>query len=371
MIYYAPALIATLVAAYFCSTEYELSNGVKVKMLRNFLTAFLVLLPLSFVAAFRWDVGADSLYGASYWESYQAAKGGENIRDFEPLFFLFTRFVAAFDLPFFWYIFIHSLFFMACVAYGFSKGSIDPMLTIVVFFLLYGYFDSYSALRQGLAEGFIIIALANMIYMPASKKKDIIIILLIVVASLFHLIAIVFLPIYIISRIRFSRSGLLKMTVIGILAYPVLQIVLRFLNNYIGNDVGNTYTYTTNGVAIINLALSFGVFALCWYFYDSINELDENAYIYINISLCIFIFMLNSGALFLAFRYFDMLKNAYFFTVPFVVKGIKNSRTRLFVQIVLLMVFLFWFINSFYIQANFASKYRTVFENWEKYSTLK
>ncbi len=368
MIYYAPAIIITLAMAYLFSTEYELKNGVKIKTLRNFGIAFLVLIPLTFVAAFRWEIGSDTWYGASYTESYHAAKEGENIRDFEPLFYLFTRVIAMFDLPFFWYLFILCIFFMVCVAYGFSRGSISILWTIIVFFLLYIYFDSFSALRQGVAEGLIIIALANIVYMPASKKKDIIILALMVTGALFHSIALVYVPIYIISRIRFSRIGLLKATVIGILAYPLLQIVLNYVSKIINS--GSEIDYSVNGVALINLVLSCGIFVLCWYFYDSINELDENAYIYINMSLCIFILMLNSGALQLAFRYFDMLKTAYLFTVPFIVKGVKNNRTRLFVQVVLLTVFAFWFINSFYIQANYASRYQSALSDWERISNL-
>ena len=340
----------------------------KVRLLRTFKIAFLVLLPLAFVAAFRWEVGSDTWYGASYWESYQAAKEGENIRDFEPLFYLFTWLVAKLDVPYFWYIFIHSLVFMLCVAYSIPRGSIQPVWTVAVFFLLYIFFDSFSALRQALATGFVIIALANIIYMPASKKKDISIIALITCASLFHSIAFIFIPIYIMCRFRLSRDALLKAAVVGVLAYPLLQVLLGFLNRFIKSE--GTYTYSTNGVALVNLVLSFGIFVLCWYFYDSINELDENAYIYMNMSLVVFILMLNSGALYLAFRYFDMLKTLYLFTVPFIVKGIKNSRTRLLVQTVLLMVFLLWFINAFFIQANYASQYHSALSDWEKISNL-
>lgn len=42
MVYYAPAIAMSLIMAYFFSTEYELHNGVKVRLLRTFKIVFLV-----------------------------------------------------------------------------------------------------------------------------------------------------------------------------------------------------------------------------------------------------------------------------------------------------------------------------------------
>lgn len=343
-----------------------MSNGTKVKMFKNAWVAFIVLLPLTFIAAFRWDVGVDSVYGGSYWESYHAAAEGENIRDFEPLFCFFLVIVSKFELPFFWLLFVHSIIFMICVSYGFSKGSISPVWTIIVFFLIYGLFDCFTALRQGMAEGLVIIALGFMIYLPAGWKKDLTILLFLITATFFHTIAIIMIPVYIISKIKFTRIGLLKFSGFCILAYPVIQVILSFLGRIIANEKG----YVSNGVASINLLLSMGIFLLCWYYYDNIKALDENAYIYINISLVIFIFMLNSGALTLAFRYFDMLKTSYFFIIPYLVKGIKNGIIRLGIQLIVLSVFCLWFVNAFFLQTSSAAEYQTVFEDWETYTNL-
>ncbi len=365
MIYYAPAIIMSLIMAYFFSTEYELPNGVKVKLLRTFKIAFLVLLPLAFVAAFRWDVGIDSVYGYNYWDSYQNAALGDNVRDFEPLFFLLMYIPSKFGLPYFWFLFIHCTLFFICVSFALSRGSVSPLWSILIFFFLYAYFDCFSALRQAVAEGIAMVAIALIGYMPPSKKKDIVITVLFLTATCFHMIAIIYIPIYFISKIRFSRIGLLKFSVISVLLYPIIQLVFRFMTNLLNED-----GYRENGVALINLLLSLGIFLLCWYFYDSISSLDENAYIYINISLFLFVFMFNSGALVLAFRYFDMLKISYMFIIPYLVKGVPNSRLRLTVSIILLLVFAIWFINSFFIQTSFAADYQSVFDNWEKYSKL-
>ncbi len=364
MEYYAPAVALSLLMAFFLKYKYRMPNGVEVNSPKNFLVAFLILLPLTFVLVFRWDVGVDSLYGGSYWEAYHASADNENIDDFEPGFFLFMRLFAWLKIPYFWFLFTLSLMFMVFVSYAFTKGTVSTIWSVLIFFLFFFYFDAYSALRQSLAESMCLIAIAFIGYLPPSRKKDVIITGIFLFAALFHMLALLYVPLYWISKIRFSRKGMLKFSIISVLAYPVLQIVLRFAMQLISGE------YTFMGVAVINAVITFGVFMLCWYFYDDISELDENAYMYVNLSLCIFILMLNSGALFLPFRCFDMLKISYVFIIPYLIKGIPNGRIRLFIGGALLLVFGFWFVNSFFLQGSSAANYQTALEDWETISNL-
>ena len=66
--------------------------------------------------------------------------------------------------------------------------------------------------------------------------------------------------------------------------------------------------YSPVGLARIN-ALMTGVLAIvCWYFYEEISTVDENAYMYVNLSIAIFVMILNSNVMPLPYRVFDMLK---------------------------------------------------------------
>ena len=104
MMYYLAAMTATIILCLSHTTPYPLANGAEAKCFRSAGTAFLVLLPLTVLAAFRWNVGVDSLYGGSYWQAYHAAADGLNSRGFELGFYWLMRLFAGAEVPFYWFL---------------------------------------------------------------------------------------------------------------------------------------------------------------------------------------------------------------------------------------------------------------------------
>ena len=110
-------IVATILSALFALylSRVHTSGGVLtergIRYMPTFTHAFFALLPLTLVELFRWDVGQDSLYGASYYTGYLMAQDGLNLLNFEWLFFTFTRVFGLFQLPFFWYLFVIALLF--------------------------------------------------------------------------------------------------------------------------------------------------------------------------------------------------------------------------------------------------------------------
>lgn len=358
MVYYAVAMTVTLILCYYNTTVYPLPNGAEAKCFRNWRTAFLVLLPLTFVAVFRWNVGWDSLYGSSYWEAYHASADGLNPREFEFGFFWFMRLFAELEVPYFWFLFALASLFMACVSYAISKGSVWTRWSILIFFLLAFYFDSYSSLRQSLAEAISLIGWAYMGYLKPSKKKDLLILAAFFIASLFHQIALINIPVYLICRIRFSRDGAFKFLVAALILSPVLQIILRLATALFASS------YTPGSVARINTLMTGVLAALCWYFYDEISSIDDTAYMYVNLGICTFVLLLNSGAMPIPYRVFDMLKISYVFIIPYLLRGIKKRRTRLSVEVAMVFIFGLWFYNYFFIQDPSSAHYQSAFSDW-------
>lgn len=365
MVYYVVAMTVTLILCYYQSTTYTLSGGAEARCFKDFRSAFIVLLPLTLLTVFRWDVGVDSLYGYNYWESYHYAREWENVRDFEPGFFLVTALLSQFKLPYWYYLAAFATFFMACYTYAISKGSVWTKWSILVFFMLFCFFDSFSMLRQSSAEAISVIVWANIGYYPQSKNRDVKNILLFLLAATFHTTALINIPLYLISQIHFSRGGLLKFAVFAMLLTPLIQIILSFIMRLIAGD-----EYEFMGFALINAALAGCVFLMCWYFYDDICSMDENAYKYVNLSLCIFILLLNSGALLLPFRVFDMLKIGYVFIIPYLLRGIRQARVRFSMEVVLVFVLALWFINAYFINDSAYADYQSVFKNFKYYSRL-
>jgi hypothetical protein len=308
------------------------------------------------ISVIRWDVGVDTIYGYNYWDSLQKAYNWNNVRNFEPGFFILTAIISKLNISFWGYLTIIALIFMSCVSYAISRGSVWTKWSILVFFLLYVYFDSFNSLRQTLAEAISMIAWAKMGHQSPSRKKDLQILGLFLLALTFHTTAMLNIPIYFICKFRFNRNNLLLFAGLAVLLTPVLQLVLTTaMRLFAGQD------YTFVGFALINAVMTGVLFLFCWYFHDNICALGPQAYMYTNLSLCIFILILNSGAMFLPYRVFDMLKIGYMFIIPYLLKSLKRPRVRICMEVILFVIFAAWFINAFFIQDSAYVPYQTIF----------
>lgn len=365
MMNYSMAVALTLILCMKLSTTYPMLDYANARRFKNFRIAFVVLLPLTLVAALRWNVGVDSLYYGSYWKAYHTAAEGSNYREFEFLFFWFMRIFATLKVPYFWFLFTHCLIFMSCVSYAIYKGSIWTAWSILTLFLMFVYFDCFSSLRQSLAEGFCMIAWAKMGADERSVKKDVQIVLLFLFASLFHSIALINLPIYFFCKIRMPRNNYVLFLVIAILATPFLQVAFRSIMMLVAGD-----EYEFMGVALINTITSGFICLLCWIFYEPIIKLSKNAYAYLNFAACIFILILNSGAMFLPYRVYDMLKIGYIFIVPYILRSLTKRWNKVFICSLMALVLGILFLNAYVLQNSYASYYQSVFINFRRITRL-
>lgn len=361
MIYYATAFALTLLLCKLHAVPRIVSGGVKVNTFPKVKTVLTVLLPLIFLALFRWNVGADSVYGSSYWEAYHLSADGLNPREFAPGFFWFMRFFAELKAPFFWFLFFHGVLFFTVSAYAIQKGSVWGTWSVALFFLLTVYFDSYSSLRQSIAEAICLIGWAKMGTDRNGRKKDLSILAIFLISGLFHATGFMNIPVYLLCRLRFKRRiDVLLFAMIAVAATPVLQRVIPIVMNALSNNE----FYTTMGLAKINIGVSGLFFVLAWLFYDEISARNPNGYMYVNQSLCIFILILNSGAMYLPYRVYDMLRIGYIFIIPYVIRSISNRRSRFLVKLAYLLVCVATFTNFITQPGNPYRNYQSALSDW-------
>ena len=361
MIYYTTAFALTLLLCKLLAAPRVAVGGVRVNTFRKVRTVLLAMLPLIFLALFRWNVGADSVYGQSYWVAFHQAAEGLNSRKFEPGFFWFMRFFAELEIPFFWFLFFHGVLFFTVSAYAIQKGSVWGTWSVVLFFLLTVYFDSYSSLRQSLAEAICLIGWAKMGTDRNGRQKDLSILSIFLISGLFHSTGWMNIPIYLLCKLRFKRRiDVFLFAIIAVAATPVLQQVIPIVMNAFSNNKA----YTTLGLARINIAVSGLLFALAWLFYDEIAAKNSNGYMYVNQALCIFILILNSGAMYLPYRVYDMLRIGYIFIIPYVIKSISDARSRFLVQVVYLLVCVATFANFMTQPGNPYLNYQSALSDW-------
>ena len=86
---------------------------------------------------------------------------------------------------------------------------------------------------------------------------------------------------------------------------------------------------------------------------------------YVNQALFIFILIVNSGAMYLPYRVYDMLKIGYVFIIPQVVCSMGSNSNRLIVQAVYMLVCIALFVN-FATQPNNSiyMNYQTALSDW-------
>ena len=361
MIYYIVAFALSLALCEYMGTPKCSVNGVRTKRFQNLQTVCVVLLPLIFLALFRWNVGADSVYGQSYSDSYHAAADGINKRDFEIGFYWFMRLFAELEIPFFWFLFAHGCLFFGFVVYAIHKGSVWGIWSVALFFLLTVYFDSYSSLRQSLAEAICLVGWAKMGADRNGMRKDISIIALFLVASLFHNTGLMNIPIYLLCKLRFrKREDILILAIVAIMLTPLLQRILPMLMNYFTPDD----KYSTLGLSRINMLVTGLFFFVSWLFYDEISCGSENGFMYANQSLYIFILILNSGAMFLPYRVYDMLKIGYIMIVPQIVSNIKNNKSRFLIGALFAGICVAMYMNFVSQPGSPYSSYQSAFSDW-------
>lgn len=362
--YIAIGLVAVL--SYFLSDtteDYEL-RVIKTTP-KSFASSFIILLPLTFLLLFRWNVGYDSTYGQSYSTAYSASAEGLNIYDFETGFYLLCSFLSKLGIPYFWFLFFLGLVFMLCVTYGIAKASVSPFLSVFVFLFMMVYFDAYAALRQAVVEGIAIAVFADVFTNPRTRKKDITFVLIFLFASLFHTIALIYLLLYAVCCIHIERKTLMIFAVTSVLLYPITQIILKTVMSVAMGD-----EYSFKGFASSYAIFTLVILVMCINNYDTICAMSPRGSAMVNYSLISFILMFNSGALMLPFRFFDALKIGYIFIVPYVISSTKKQYERVLFYIVIFALIGIWYFNAMYIQKNIFVQYQFVFPEWSTATKL-
>lgn len=153
----------------------------------------------------------------------------------EPAFHILTATIRELDLGYMWLNISASAIYLFGI-YHFSKLSDNPVMLIALFFPVMIVLLGMSGLRQMLAVGFVLLGLVSF-----TNKKTINTALFIGIGSLFHMSAIVFLPVaYLAGRKVSLRKLILAVLVLGPVAVVVLSDRLGlYQDRYISQIYGD------------------------------------------------------------------------------------------------------------------------------------
>lgn len=216
MIFYLLLYIFSLCISVLSFDKHTVS--VNNQILAKFFAVFLIL-----VCGLRFGIGTD------YWSYYDIYNGSSELERIEIGFKSIILFSHSVSKNFSLFLLFISLLSISLKVKYFST-LYNPFLAIFIYICVYYFPLDFNVIRQGLASSFIYFAV------EAGKKKKLINYLFFVgIASLFHISAVVFIPVYFfIYRLKIKFK---TVVIIFILSIVLRVIVLPILFNLVRNFV--------------------------------------------------------------------------------------------------------------------------------------
>ncbi len=182
------------------------SNKSSYETRRRYYVRFIIVI-LTLQSGLRnWAVGSDTLQYYARWVEVQSTSWFDIFDSFfygnekDPFYTLFQKIIQVFSENFQIFLIIIAIIFMSALGNFIFKNTSRISHAILAFIIYMGYyygFYSITGLRQTLATAFVLWS-----YEYVKKEKIIPFVILVLIGGLFHISALVFLPLYIVSKIK-------------------------------------------------------------------------------------------------------------------------------------------------------------------------
>ncbi len=239
----------------------------------------MAIFPFWFITAFRYDVGTD--YFHTYVKYFEHTSYGWKPYGHEILFQLLNNVLVSMHLNYVWLFAISGTLILSFLFYYIFKYSPKPLYSIAIFFCSSFFFNSLNNVRQYIAIAIAIIGF--------SQKKTLKAFLIILIASLFHLTAIVYIPLYIIINILFAKpvnkTKMVALSLFCIILVPVICLVLKKVIAL------TPYAYFLNseqsGYSLLMILVNIIIFVFTLFYYDSKDQTYQKlAFLQLITTLC-------------------------------------------------------------------------------------
>ncbi|WHP04495.1 EpsG family protein [Acinetobacter corruptisaponis] len=352
---------------YFLIAAIMLVFSIMLDKFRNNNLKILVYIILIFIlvsfTGLRGDIDPDY---SNYIDIFNGARNNINL-GVEPAFFYFNKIIACLNLDFQWVIFLIALFSITLKINFFLNNSKNFAFSILIYYCSMFFLYDFIAIRQALAMAFFMTSLPYLM-----ERKFIPYCFFIIFASLFHLSALVLLPLYFFiyysCRKIFLYFILSLATLVSVLKIDIqlVSLVLGYLS-LPGFALNKLDIYVQEDVFA---ALSFRQLLLGFIFVLFSSRQDDKI---IKIFLNIYILGIIVGTLFNEIPQLSFRLKAYFLwtesilVVYYICKTFKNNDLlRFFVYLILAglyMLSLYSYLGALSErQGNYIYPYKVFFE---------
>ena len=219
MIYFAMFLVSIFFAMSACYFKH--GNGIieyKICSVLSFIPPFLVSGLRSF------NIGTDT--SATYLNIYKLALYSKSLTQIrETGYFLLNKIAILFFNNYTGVLIITSLIMCGFAYYGIFKLSKYPVMSVILFFITNVYFISMNMVRQSIATAIFVFAIQYI-----KNKKPIRYFLCILIASSIHVTALLYIPIYFLSKVRIRIKYIVMILLVGLIfAATFTGIIQNFI----------------------------------------------------------------------------------------------------------------------------------------------
>ncbi|MBQ7360639.1 MAG: EpsG family protein [Lachnospiraceae bacterium] len=328
LIYVIGTALAMLFAKYAMNakTYPALKNSYRI-------LAFLSFVPLTVIAALRYNVGTDYDYVYTPF-FYSINSGGEKFNEVGfNIINQITYLISEKPFLMFAVVAVLTLLFMFLAFY---EQSVNVCVSIYIFVVGLFYFNSLNQIRQALAMAIAVYAMKYL-----WKREPIKYFLLILLAISMHTSAVIYIPIYFIYGIRANVKAHIIFILCAIVAQPVLKGAIQFVISKTKYAWYLDSIFGQQGFSIITFAFILVTLLLLYYCQLAGKDTEDKQFdLMLNMFLFGVCFMLYSAIIPQA----DRLTNSMTIITPFIVPKallrIKEKNRRL----VMFFIFSFFFI---------------------------
>lgn len=190
-----------------------------------YVLAVLSALPFVLITALRYRVGTDYLYYAA---SFNRVKEGKSSYFSNPIYNVMEKIATFLGSEYIWIFCVTGVILIACYWYVIYKQSCYPVYSIFLFWGTNTYYISLNGVRQGIAMGFLFVAIYFAIHKDVKKY-----LVFVILACLTHRGVVFFLPAYWLFQIRIKPKNVWLIVLVslasGVVAKSLIYSVIRLL----------------------------------------------------------------------------------------------------------------------------------------------
>ena len=255
--------------------------------------------------------------------------------NYEPGFVLLSIMCKSISSNYFVWIFIFSLIDIILLKKIFNQYSVNCCLSFAIYFAIGALIMEFNLMRNIKAILILVYAIKYIRYKQMWKFF-----LCVIIATLFHITAIIFVPLYFVLDKKWPKSVLLMIFIVCVTVLisqvKLLSIVLPKITTFLGGVyIKKAELYDVSGMLDVSYGISFGfiersvTFFMVYLFYDKWVDKTGNRYIFPNMIVIYFMcfsLLAEMSVLLERFAYYFALSYSIFY--PNLVKHIRTKFSR-------------------------------------------